>query len=597
MQFGNEFILIGAGLVALSIIAGMFSSRLGAPLLLVFLALGMLAGENGPGGIKFSNFGATYVVGSIALALILFDGALRTPRQVFRIALWPALSLATVGVIVTATIAAAIAVYALDMTPLQGFLVGATVAPTDAAAVFLLLHAGGTEIGRRVSATLEVESGANDPMAIFLTIAAVGLLSHPGESPSWRLAVEFLREMGGGAVIGVIGGYALLGLINRIEIAAGLYPVLAASGALIIFAGAQSVDASGFLAIYLAGLILGNHRHRAHVVISRFHDGLAWLAQIIMFLMLGLLVTPSDLLSGLVGTIALGLGLIFIARPVAVAISLLPFRFTWTEKAFIAWVGLRGAVPIFLASIPVIAGLPNGTQYFNVAFVVVLSSLLIQGWTVAPAARLLGLVLPPAPEAPVRHDIELPTSVDREAAGWRVAPASPALLQPFPKLPLPPRTRILAVIRDGALLDRGLLERLHVDDYVIALVPHEQVIALDALFSTPSRRRRRIAEPELGEFVLESSVRLGQVCNLYGVPFEPVYYGSTLADFMHLRLGPNVVVGDRVKIGDIELVVRELRKEKIAKVGLEIEPPAERLPILRLWRRVLGFVGAGGQTG
>lgn len=593
MQFGNEFILIGAALVALSIIAGMFSSRLGAPLLLVFLGLGMLAGEDGLGGIHFDNFGATYLVGSVALALILFDGALRTPRQVFRIGLWPALSLATIGVIVTAVIAAAVAVWTLGMTPLQGFLVGATVAPTDAAAVFLLLHAGGTEIGRRVSATLEVESGANDPMAIFLTIAAVDLLSHPDASLSWRFAVDFLREMGGGAVIGVVGGYALLGVINRIEIAAGLYPILAAAGGLIIFAGGQALDASGFLAIYLAGLILGNHRHRAHAVISRFHDGLAWLAQIVMFLMLGLLVAPHDLLDQLAGTVALGLALIVVARPVAVAISLIPFRFSWREKAFMAWVGLRGAVPIFLASIPVLAGLPHGTQYFNIAFIVVLSSLLIPGWTVAPAARLLGLVLPPAPEAPARQEIELPTSVDRDAAGWRVAPASPALLQSYGKLALPPRTRILAVIRDGALLDRTKLERLNVDDYVLALVPPEQVIVLDALFSTPPRRRPRLAEPELGEFVLEASVRLGEVCGMYGVPFEPIYYDRTLAEFMTERLGSSVVVGDRVKIGDIELVVRALRKEKIAKVGLEIEPEAERLPILRLWRRLVGLVRAG----
>jgi potassium/hydrogen antiporter len=592
VQFGNEYILVGAALVALSIVAGMFSSRLGAPLLLVFLGLGMLAGEDGPGGIPFSNFHAAYVVGSIALAIVLFDGGLRTPRQVFRIALWPALSLATVGVIVTAGVAAAVAVYALGLSPLQGFLVGATVAPTDAAAVFILLHAGGTEIGRRVSATLEVESGANDPMAIFLAIVAVDLLLHPAPASPTALAIEFLREMGGGAVIGAIGGYALLWLINRLEIAAGLYPILAAAGALIIFAGAQVLGSSGFLAIYLAGVILGNNRHRAHAVISRFHDGFAWLAQIVMFLMLGLLVNPRDLLHGLAGTAILSVVLILVARPVAVWISLLPFRFGWREKLFMAWVGLRGAVPIFLASIPVIAGVEGGTQYFNIAFVVVLSSLLIQGWTVPAAARLLGLVLPPAPEPTARQEIELPTSVDREAAGWRVAPASPALLQPYAKLALPARTRIIAVIRDGALIDRTKLERLHVEDYVIALVPPEQVIVLDALFSTPSKRRPTVGPPELGEFVLDAAVRLGQVCNMYGVPFEPVYYERTLAEFMVMRLGENVVVGDRVKIGDIELVVRELRKEKIAKVGLEIEPEAERLPILRLWTRVKSYVRA-----
>lgn len=589
MHFGNEFILIGAALVCLSIIAGMFSSRLGAPLLLVFLALGMLAGEDGLGRIQFDNFELAYLVGSMALAIILFDGGLRTPRSMVRLALWPAISLSIIGVAVTAGIAAAVAVYVLDMTPLQGFLVGATVAPTDAAAVFLLLHARGTEISRRVSATLEVESGANDPMAIFLTIVAVDLLMRPVAPGPWELGLEFIKQMGGGAAIGILGGYALLSLINRLEIAAGLYPILAIAGALLIFAGAQSLGASGFLAVYLAGLVVGNNRHRAHAVISRFHDGLAWLAQIVMFLLLGLLVTPHDLLDIASGTAALSLALILVARPAAVWISLVPFRFSWREKAFIAWVGLRGAVPIFLASIAVIAGLPNGTLYFDIAFVVVLSSLVIQGWTVAAAARVLGLELPPPPDVPDRQGIDLPTSVDREAAGWRVSPAAPALSYTYDRLPLPKRTRIIAVIRDGVLMDRTKLERLQVDDYILALVPPEQMITLDTLFSTPVKRRRPQAAPELGEFVLDATVRLGQVCGMYGVPFEPLDFDKTLADFLKLRLGTNVVVGDRVKIGDIELVVRELRKDQVVKVGLEIEPEAERLPILRFWRRVVSL--------
>ncbi len=590
MHFGAEFILIGSALVVVAIIAGMFSSRLGAPLLLVFLGLGMLAGEDGPGGIEFSDFHTTYLVGSIALAIILFDGGLRTPRSVLRIALWPALSLATVGVVVTSGVAAAIAVYALEMTPPQGFLVGATVASTDAAAVFILLHARGTEIARRVSATLELESGINDPMAIFLTIVAVQWLLQPHAALSMETALYFVVQMGGGAIIGGLGGYALLQVINRVEIAAGLYPILAAAGALIIFAGAQIVDASGFLAVYLAGLVLGNNRHRADAVISRFHDGLAWLAQIIMFLVLGLLVTPRELFSGFGGEVILAVTLILIARPLAVWLSLIPFRFSWQEKAFIAWVGLRGAVPIFLASIPVIAGVPDGTLYFNVAFVVVLFSLVIQGWTVSRAARVLGLELPPPPEVPDRQDIELPQTVDREAAGWNVAPASPALSHPFTSLPLPKRTKVIAVIREGALLNRGTLDRLQVDDYVLALVPPEQVIALDTLFSTPVQRQRRLMPAELGEFVFEADVKLGQVCAMYGVPFEPLDHGQTLAEFIHGRIGENVVVGDRVKIGEVELIVRALQKDRISKVGLEVEPEAERLPILRFWRRIKGLL-------
>ena len=593
MHFGTELVLVGAVLVVLAIIAGMFSSRLGAPLLLVFLGLGMLAGEDGPGGIEFSNFHTTYLVGSVALAIILFDGGLRTPRSVLRIALTPALSLATVGVLVTAVAAGVIAVYALNMTPLQGFLVGATVASTDAAAVFILLHAHGTEIARRVSATLELESGINDPMAIFLTIVAVEWQLHPETVLSFHTLLDFVRQMGGGAVIGALGCYILLHGINRVEISTGLYPILAVSGALIVFSGAQLVGASGFLAVYLAGLVLGNNRHRADSVISRFHDGLAWLAQIVMFLVLGLLVNPRDLLNGPAGEVILAIGLILIARPAAVWLSLVPFRFTWQEKAFIAWVGLRGAVPIFLASIPVIAGVPDGMRYFNVAFVVVLFSLVIQGWTVSRAAQVLGLELPPPPEVPDRQEIDLPQSVDRDAAGWNVAPASPALLQPFAALPLPKRTKIIAVIREGALLNRNTLERLQVDDYVIALAPPEQVITLDALFSTPIKRQRRLMPVELGEFVFEAEVKLGQVCAMYGVPFEPLDHGRSLAEFLNDRLEGNVVVGDRVKIGEVELVVRQMNRDHIAKVGLEIEPEAERLPILRFWQRVKGMIRSG----
>jgi len=586
VHFGTELVLIGAALVVLAIIAGMFSSRLGAPLLLVFLGLGMLAGEDGPGGIEFSNFHTTYLVGSVSLAIILFDGGLRTPRSVLRIAIWPALSLATIGVLVTALLAGVFAVYALDLTPLQGFLVGATVASTDAAAVFILLHAHGTEIAKRVSATLELESGLNDPMAIFLTIIAVEWLLQPGTTLSIYTLLYFVQQMGGGVILGAIGGYILLQVINRVEIAAGLYPILAVAGALIIFSGAQMVDASGWLAVYIAGLVLGNNRHRADSVISRFHDGLAWLAQIVMFLVLGLLVTPRDLFSGIWGEVGLAIALILVARPIAVWLSLIPFRFSWQEKGFIAWVGLRGAVPIFLASIPVIAGVPDGTRYFNVAFVVVLFSLVIQGWTVGRAAQALGLELPPPPDAPDRQEIELPQSVDREAAGWSVAPASPALSHPYASLPLPKRTKIIAVIRNGALVDRTTLDRLHVDDYVMALVPPEQVIALDTLFSTPIQRQRRLMPVELGEFVFDAEVKLGQVCAMYGVPFEPLDHGRSLADFLNERLNENVVVGDRVKIGEVELVVREMQRDRITKVGLEVEPEAERLPILRFWRRV-----------
>lgn len=586
-----HLILLGALLVALSIIAGMFSSRLGAPLLLVFLGLGMLAGEDGPGGIAFSDFPLTYLVGSVALAIILFDGGLRTPRAIFKVAMWPALSLATIGVVLTAVIVAAMVVWVSGLSWLRGLLAGAIVSSTDAAAVFLLLHLRGTELKKRVSATLEIESGLNDPMAIFLTVTCVELLLTPNPEMSWRFVALFGWQMIGGALLGAAGGYVILGLINRIEIAAGLYPILAAALALIIFSGAQVLEASGFLAVYLAGLVLGNHRHRAQQVISRFHDGLAWLAQIVMFLLLGLLVTPSLLLNDLPSVLVVALGLILVARPVAVWASLIPFRFTWQERAFIAWVGLRGAVPIFLAAIPVIAGVADGILFFNAAFVVVITSLIVQGWTVAPAARFLGLELPPPPEPIERREIDLSPTADREAASWRVAPNSPSLDTTFADLALPRRTRIIAVIRDGTVMNRQTLEKLAEDDYVIALAPPEHVITVDKLFSTRPVRRARFASSELGEFTINADVTLGQLCALYSLPFEPMDFDKTLTEFIEVRLGSNAVIGDRVKIGEVELVVRDFDRGKVNKIGLELEPEAHRLPILRLWRRLTGRGG------
>jgi cell volume regulation protein A len=578
-------IFLGALLVAVSIIAGMFSSRLGAPLLLVFLGLGMVAGEDGPGHIIFSDFQLTYLVGSVALAIILFDGGLRTPRASFKLAMWPAFSLASLGVLVTAVIAAGFAATFLDLSPLQGLLVGAIIASTDAAAVFLLLHARGTELSKRVSATLELESGINDPMAVFLTIACVQLLTIPGMTLGWHLPLSFFMQMGGGVLIGGAGGFFMLWLINKIEIAPGLYPILAGAIALMIFAGAQLLDTSGYVAVYLAGLILGNNKHRASAVISRFHDGLAWLSQIGMFLLLGLLATPHDMLKEIAPALIVGAGLIVVARPLAVWLCLLPFEFTWREKLFISWVGLRGAVPIFLASIPVIAHVPEAHVYFNVAFVVVLASLAIQGWTVTAAARFLGLALPPAPEQE-RQEINMPPSADREAASWRVAAGSPALDIPFQDLPVPRRTRIIAVIREGTVMKRETLDKLHPDDYVIALCPPEQLVVLDKLFAEPPKKRRLMWEDELGEFVLEASAKFGDVCDQYGLPCELPDRARTLEEVLVERLPSAFVIGDRIKHDAIELVVRSLEKGRITQVGLELEAEIERLPVLRIWRRI-----------
>jgi cell volume regulation protein A len=595
------FILAGGFLVVLAVLVGQLSNRIGAPLLLVFLAIGMLAGEDGPLGIHFSDFSVTYQLGSLALAIILFDGGLRTPVANFRIAFGPSLALATAGVLITAAIAGVAASWLFGLSWIQGLLLGAIISSTDAAAVFVLLHQRGTELQRRVGATLETESGINDPMAVFLTVACIGVLRAGQAVPGWEVLGDFAREMIGGAVVGVAGGYALLWLINRAELAPGLYPILAAAGAIVIFAGAAQVHASGFLAVYLAGLVIGNNRHRARTMIDRVHDALAWLSQILLFLMLGLLVTPHDLLPDLGKALGVAAVLVLVARPVATVLCLTPFRMSWREQAFIAWVGLRGAVPIFLAIIPLLAGLPGASSFFNVAFVVVLVSLTLQGWTVVTAARLLHLELPPTPEPADRMDFMPPSSMNRDIVVHRVAPGSRAIGRPLPDLHLPPRTRVMGVIRDGVVMDRAKLERLTVDDTVLLVVPPEQHHALDRLFATPPAEARvTAAERELGEFGFPGATPASDVALMYGLPTAEDVRGRTLATHLAELIGRSPVPGDRAAWGPVELVVRAVDDDgAITQIGLEVEPnslPSHR----RRLRSVLGLLNGrkgGGDSG
>lgn len=342
MYQANEILFVASLLVLVSIFAGAASSRFGVPFLLVFLGLGILAGENGPGGIVFDDYQLTYSVGSAALGIILFDGGLRTRFATVRLVAAPAFALATVGVVGTAALVGVAAHFALGLGYLESFLVGAIVGSTDAAAVFALLNMKGMALQKRVSGTLEVESGINDPMAIFLTMVAVELLRLGQPPDTLELAGMFVAQMLGGLFIGVVGGFALVGLFNRVPVAGGLYPIVAMAGTLLIFSGANFTQASGFVAVYVAGLVLGNRRHRGAQVILRFFDGLSWLGQIIMFLLLGLLMTPQDMKPFALGGVVVAIILIVLARPVAVALCLLPFRYTWREIGFVSWVGLRG---------------------------------------------------------------------------------------------------------------------------------------------------------------------------------------------------------------------------------------------------------------
>jgi cell volume regulation protein A len=442
LDFSNHVILLSGLLALLSVLASTLSARIGMPLLLVFLVLGMLAGEDGPGGIPYQDFETTHLIGSLALAVILFNGGLATDLGSFRVGFWPAFWLATVGVVVTAAITGAAATWLLDMNWMTGLLLGAIIGSTDAAAVFSILHAHGLRLKQRVDATLQIESGINDPMAVFLTIALVETLAAGATDLHWGIAVTFVEQMGIGLAAGGLGGIALTGLINRVALNAGLYPLLALSGGLLIYGATATLGGSGYLAVFLAGLILGNRPLREAQNIRRFHDGMAWLSQITMFLILGLLVTPSQLPPVAVPSLLLAVALIIFSRPLAVGLCLLPFRFAWREQLFIGWVGLRGAVPIVLALFPLLAGLEQARILFDVAFFVVVLSLIIQGWTVAPAARLLGLEIPPDPGADQCLLVDLPGQPDHRLVAYTLVANSPALERPVSHLSLPKQVQV-----------------------------------------------------------------------------------------------------------------------------------------------------------
>lgn len=400
MDNADLILLAAAGLVLLAVAGAAATSRAGAPLLLVFLSIGMLAGVEGPGGVDFHAHDQAWLFGSLALALILFDGGLGTRLRSLKLVLRPALSLATLGVLLTAGITAGAARLLFDLSWIEALLMGAIVASTDAAAVLALIAGRDMHARPRVATTLEAESGFNDPVAVILVMTCVEMLIREGEPNFALLGVSVVWALAAGGAIGWFGGKAIAFAERRVHLPESLYPIFSVTAGVFLFALAQSLNASGFLAAYLAGVSLASvSKGPVRRVTERFSDGLAWLAQIGLFLMLGLLVVPSHAASVALPALALALVLIFIARPVAVLLCLLPERFRMNERAFIAWMGLRGAVPIFLGSVPVIAGVENANLYFSAAFAVVLASLVIQGWTAGPVTRLFRIA-PPRPPRP-----------------------------------------------------------------------------------------------------------------------------------------------------------------------------------------------------
>lgn len=470
-MFPVDGILLTAALLALvAVLASKLSARAGLPVLVVFIALGMVSGSEGPGGIAFENYRLAHGVGTLALVVILFDGGLRTSTSSFRLAALPASLLATVGVVLTSVVTGLAAVWLLDLPLVEGLLLGAIVGSTDAAAVFAVLRSKGVRLPRRLASILEVESGANDPMAVFLTLSLAEIVLGLREvGPG--LLLHFVQQMGIGAAAGTLVGWAAAGLVNRIRLgAAGLYPVLTGSAALLAYGAAALAGGSGFLAVYLAGIVLGNRRIVFRNGILLFHDGAAWLAQIAMFVVLGLLSFPGRVFSQAVPGLLVALVLMLVARPIAVAACLLPLRIGWREGAFVSWVGLRGAVPIVLATIPLLLGVPDGTVFFDVVFFVVLVSATLQGWTVPWTARVLGLEEPARPESPVTLEITSLREVGSDIVEYTVPADSAAAGRYVRDLALPHSIVIAMLVRGERVVPTRGSTRIEAGDHLFLVI-------------------------------------------------------------------------------------------------------------------------------
>ena len=480
-------LLAAASLMFFSVLAGVFSARVGFSFLLVFLVVGTLAGVDGPGGLVFNDFRLSFWVGNVALAVILLDGGLRTDMRTFRTGLRPSLLLATVGVVLCTAITGAAAHWLLGLSWPLALLVGAIVGSTDAAAVFSLLKSSGVTLNERVAATLEIESGMNDPMAVYLTLMFIGIALALGGGGSGTVdagdvLLSLLQQFGWGALLGLGCGWALAELLKRLgrgsDGGGGIRALLVVSGGLTVFAGTTWVGGSGFLAVYMMGVVVGNRARRQVRPSLSAMDGYAWLSQAGMFLLLGLLVTPSDLLRTLWPALGVSLVLMLVARPISVWLCLAPLHFKPREITFISWVGLRGAVPIVLAVFPLMAGVQGAQTFFNVAFVVVLTSLMLQGSTIAWSARRLGVTLPD-PE---------------DTAQARLV---------------------------------------------------------------------------YGDFVLDASTSLDNLCAFYGLPV-PADSTQDIASWLLNELQRPPVVGDSMLLGQAEVSVREMAGHRITRVGIKL---------------------------
>lgn len=567
----DQIILLGAFLILIGVISSKLSARLGLPVLVLFLLIGMLAGEGGIGGIAFNNPVSAHALGTLALALILFDGGLQTSSDAIKATWKPSALLATIGVVVTALVTGLAASLVLNISLLEGLLVGAIVGSTDAAAVFSLLRNAGVHLKHRLKSTLEIESASNDPMAIFLTVGLLEVLVNDVEI-GVGLFNLFVTQMGIGAVVGLSVGWLAVKLINRVNLtASGLYPVTVAACGLLAFGIAANLNGSGFLAIFITGVFIGNSRFVFQRSTLLFHDGLAWLSQITMFVVLGLLVNPDELFGVWREGLVISLILMFVARPLIVVPILKLTGFSLREITLVSWIGLRGSVPIILAIFPLMFGLPNAALIFNVVFFVVLISAITQGSTLAIVARLLGLSEPPPATPAAALEITAVGDIDADIVRYTLGTQSRAVGQLLARLALPDNTVVAMITRDNSVIPPRGSTSLQVGDHLFVVLRPEAREFVDLVFSNaetvnPDDLPKR-------ELALKGATTINDLNRSYGINLDG-RRNQTLNDLLR-ESNETPEVGTSLTIGNLVLYVRSMVDNRIITVGIVAEQTPE----------------------
>ncbi len=566
----NMVMFIGGLLLVFAVLASKLSSYISTPILLLFLGIGMMTGEDGfILNIVYNDYTSAFFISNVMLALIIMDGGLRTSLRMMQKVAAESVILATVGVVGTAAITGLAAYYFFDISLVEGLLVGATVGSTDAAAVFNLLGNGGVNLKERISSTLQIESASNDPMAILLTVVLLAFVS--GEATSaFEVGMIFVMQFGLGTILGIVFGLFGRFAVAAINLNSGLYTIMVVGIGLTGFGITASLGGSGFLAIFIIGMLIGNQNTRSVNYILPVSEGLTWLAQITLFLLLGLLVTPSTLIDYALPGIGVALALTFIARPFAVFLFMKPFfrRYSNKELTFMSWVGLRGSVPIVLAIYPVMEGVPDSMLYFNCAFIVVLFSLLVQGATIVPAAKLFK-IFAPVSAAPInKSQVGITLSDDFELYNYHVKRDSLDGL-PLREMRFPKRTQVAALFRDGHMLKAHGDTKLQKDD-IVSVIGHESdEVLLNSVFAQEKAPKK--PDRYRGDIVLNGSVKMSELAASYDMELTSFEKSMNLSDFMSYHIGGFPQVGDKVSLINLSLTVVELQGDVVSKGGLTKE--------------------------